>query len=181
MLTAGVGLSKQSDTEQATREAAQAALSQAGGDRADFALVFATAHHGAGYGRVLRTVRAEVQASQVVGCSAGGVLTSAGEVERAPGVAVLAVRLAVVVARLTVLGERVAVLLVRLAVVGERVALLALCRVDVTALFAVLAPRVAPRAVFLPALVTRLAAAAALDAARVKRCVIVNRIWSPTA
>ena len=92
MLVAGVGLSKQHDTEQATREAAQAALSQAGGDRADFALVFASAHHGAGYGRVLRTVRAETQASQVVGCSAGGVLTTAGEVERAPGVAVLTVR-----------------------------------------------------------------------------------------
>ena len=110
-------------------------------------------------------------------------LVAADRPDRAPvfRFAVLAVRLAVVVARLTVLGERVAVLLVRLAVVGERVALLALCRVDVTALFAVLAPRLAPRAVFLPALVTRLAAAAALDAARVKRCVIVNRIWSPTA
>lgn len=91
MLVAGVGLSKQQETEQATREAAQAALSQAGGDRADFVLVFATAHHGAGYGHVLRTVREEIQASQVVGCSAGGVLTTAGEVERAPGIAVLAV------------------------------------------------------------------------------------------
>ncbi len=92
MLAAGVGLSKQQDTEQATREAAQAALRQAGGDSADFALVFATAQHGAAYGRVLRTVRAELQTSQVVGCSAAGVLTAGGEVERAPGVAVLAVK-----------------------------------------------------------------------------------------
>ena len=92
MIAAGVGLSKHHDTEQATREAVQAALSQAGGARADFALVFATAQHGAGYGRVLRTVRAELQTSQVVGCSAAGVLTAGGEVERAPGVAVLAVQ-----------------------------------------------------------------------------------------
>ena len=90
-------------------------------------------------------------------------------------------RFAALVGRLTVLAERFAVLLVRLAVVGERVALLAFCGVNVTALFAVLAPRLAPLAVFLPPLVTRLATAAALDAARVERCVIVNRIWSPTA
>ena len=93
----------------------------------------------------------------------------------------LAVRFAVVVARLTVLGDRFAALLARLAGVGAREAFLALCGVDVTALVAVFAPRVAPLAVFLPPLVARLAAAVALDAARLERCVIVNRIWSPTA
>ena len=92
MLAAGVGLSKQQDSEHATREASQAALLQAGSDTADFAIVFATAHHGAAYGRVLRTLQSELQADQVVGCSAGGVLTSEGEVERAPGIAVLAVK-----------------------------------------------------------------------------------------
>ena len=92
MLVAGVGLSKHQDSEQATREATQAALQQAGSPSADFALVFATAHHGAAYGRVLRIVRTELGTDQVVGCSAGGVLTSEGEVERAPGVAVLAVK-----------------------------------------------------------------------------------------
>ena len=90
---------------------------------------------------------------------------------------VLPARLALVVARLTVLGARFAVLLLRLTVVGERVARLALSGVAVTALFAVLAPRLLSFVVFLLALVTRLLAAA-LDA---ERCVIVNRIWSPTA
>ena len=93
----------------------------------------------------------------------------------------LTLRFAVVVARLTPLGERFAALLVRLTGVGELVARLAFCGVDVTALFAVFAPRLAPLTVFLPPLVARLAAAVALAAASVERCVIVNRIWSPTA
>ncbi len=92
MLTAGVGLSKQQDTELATREAVHTALSRAGSATADFVVVFATAHHGSAYGSLLRTVREMTQADHIVGCSAGGVLTSDGEVERSPGVAVLTVR-----------------------------------------------------------------------------------------
>ena len=92
MLTAGVGLSKQPDTEQATREAAQAALSQAGGDRADFALVFATAHHGPGTGAFCVRSALKRKPVRLLAVVPVGVLTSAGEVERAPGIAVLAVR-----------------------------------------------------------------------------------------
>ena len=40
MLAAGVGLSKQQDTEQATREAVHTALTRAGSDTADFVVVF---------------------------------------------------------------------------------------------------------------------------------------------
>lgn len=92
MLHAGVGLSTHTDTEHAGREATQTALMRAGSDTADFALVFATAEHGPGYSLLLRTVTETARAAHVVGCSAGGVLTNDGEVERAPGVAVLTVR-----------------------------------------------------------------------------------------
>ena len=92
MLQAGVGLSTQQDTEKAALEAAHAALTRAGGSAADFAIVFATASHGPGYSLLLRTIQKATQATHVVGCSAGGVLTTDGEVERASGVAVLTVK-----------------------------------------------------------------------------------------
>ncbi|MCS6926240.1 MAG: FIST C-terminal domain-containing protein [Candidatus Binatia bacterium] len=92
MVHAGVGVSTQRDTQRAALEATRAALTQAGSPGADFALVFATTAHGASYSLLLRTVKEVAQARDVVGCSAGGVLTLAGEVERAPAVAVLVVR-----------------------------------------------------------------------------------------
>jgi small ligand-binding sensory domain FIST len=92
MLHAGVGLSTHKNTQQAGIEAAETALSRSGSDTADLALVFATTEHGAGYSLLLRTVKDTARATHVVGCSAGGVLTSDGEIERAPGVAVLTVR-----------------------------------------------------------------------------------------
>ncbi|MGH8008185.1 MAG: FIST N-terminal domain-containing protein, partial [Candidatus Binatia bacterium] len=92
MLHAGVGLSTQSNTEKAVIEATQIALTRAGSDSADFALVFATVEHGPAYSLLLRTIKDVARAKHVVGCSASGVLTSDGEVERAPGVAVLTVR-----------------------------------------------------------------------------------------
>ena len=92
MIQAGVGLSTQKNTAEAAREATQTALSQAVIDRADLALVFATADHGAAYSQLLRTVQTTAQTANVVGCSAGGVLVSGQEVERTAGIAVLTVR-----------------------------------------------------------------------------------------
>jgi len=92
MLHAGVGLSTHKNTQQAGIEAAEIALTRSSSDTADLALVFATTDHGAGYSLLLRTVKETARATHVVGCSAGGVLTSDGEIERAPGVAVLTVR-----------------------------------------------------------------------------------------
>jgi small ligand-binding sensory domain FIST len=92
MLHAGVGLSTQKDTQGAASEATRIALSRAGCSTADLALVFATTEHGAHYSLLLRTVKELARANNVVGCSAGGVLTTDGEVERAAGVAVLTVR-----------------------------------------------------------------------------------------
>ncbi len=92
MLHAGVGLSTEKDTAHAAIEATTTALARAHIDTADLALVFATIEHGPLYSRLLRTIKETAQATHVVGCSAGGVLTTDGEVERAPGVAVLTVR-----------------------------------------------------------------------------------------
>lgn len=92
MLHAGVGLSTHRNTERAAVEAAQTALTRSGSDTADLALVFATTEHGPNYGLLLRTIKDVAHATHVVGCSGGGVLTTDGEVERAPGVAVLTVR-----------------------------------------------------------------------------------------
>ena len=92
MLQAGVGLSTQQDTQKATAEATQMALQRAGCQTADFALVFATTGHGPEYSLLLRTIKDTARATHVVGCSAGGVLTTDGEIEHTPGVAVLVVR-----------------------------------------------------------------------------------------
>lgn len=89
MLQAGVGFSSQRDTQKAAVEATQIAMQRAQCATADFALVFATTGHGAGYSLLLRTIKATARATHVVGCSAAGVLTTDGEVEHAPGVAVL--------------------------------------------------------------------------------------------
>jgi small ligand-binding sensory domain FIST len=92
MLHAGVGLSTEKDTERAGREAAEIARARMGAATADLALVFATVEHGPLYSRLLRTIKNTAQATHVVGCSAGGVITTDGEIERAPGVAVLTVK-----------------------------------------------------------------------------------------
>lgn len=92
MLHAGVGLSTEKDTERAGIEATEIARSRMGTDSADLALIFATIEHGPLYSRLLRTVKNTANATHVVGCSAGGVITTDGEIERAPGVAVLTMK-----------------------------------------------------------------------------------------
>lgn len=92
MLYAGVGLSTQQSTEKAAVEAARTAIGRAGIDKADLAIVLATTDHGPGYSLLLRKVKDATGATHVVGCGAAGVLTTDGEVERSPGVAVLTMR-----------------------------------------------------------------------------------------
>ncbi|MFQ5693433.1 MAG: FIST N-terminal domain-containing protein [Nitrospinota bacterium] len=96
VIAAGSGLSVHRDTLRAAGEAAdgamaRAGLSPAGGARADWAIVFATVHHFAAYREMLAEVAGRTGTDAVVGCSGYGVLTEAGEVEGAPGIAVLAV------------------------------------------------------------------------------------------
>ena len=87
---AGVGLSGEQDTEAAAREAIHLAMNRAGIERADFVVLFATPHHFAQYRPLMKWVQEETGAKQVAGCSGYGVLTSDGEIEDAPGIAILA-------------------------------------------------------------------------------------------
>lgn len=89
MLRAGVGVSADPDTERAAAEAADRALKQAGLREADAALVFATTPHIPRMDRVRRVLREKTGAASLAGCSAQGIITMEGEVERGPAVAVL--------------------------------------------------------------------------------------------
>ena len=90
MLRAGAGLSTERDSARAAAEAAGSALRAAHLQRADLLLVFATTPHGPGFTRITRTAGELCGTTQVVGCSAAGVLAGEEEVEGGPGVAVLA-------------------------------------------------------------------------------------------
>ncbi len=89
--SAGSGLSGDADTNRAADEAAGRAMARMGGGRADWAVVFATVHHFPAFGRMLEIVSAKTGAEKIVGCSGHGVLTEEGEIEDAPGIAVLVV------------------------------------------------------------------------------------------
>lgn len=91
MIAAGVGFSDIEDTCNAALEAAGSALEKCGSPHADFAFVFATADYCREADDVLRTVRTALGCEPVIGCSAVGLLTTAGEVERGPALAVLAI------------------------------------------------------------------------------------------
>ena len=87
-LQAGVGLSAKPSARAAAREAAAAALRQAGLERAQLALAFV----GCGYAEQLPELLGELEqrtGAIPVGCSARGVLTAAGEMERESALALL--------------------------------------------------------------------------------------------
>ena len=98
-MRAGAGYSAERSADAAARQATKAALEQAGLDRADLAVVFATTDYVAEYPRLLGILKAASGASSLVGCSGLSVLTSDGEFEGRPGVAVLVVASASVRAR----------------------------------------------------------------------------------
>jgi len=89
MIQAGVGHSSNPKTEQAVEEAAGAALAQAGITRADAAFVFFTVEHAADHRQLVETLRRETGTDRIIGSSAAGILTQAGEVEGSQGLAVL--------------------------------------------------------------------------------------------
>lgn len=91
MLKAGVGASTEKSTIPAALAAARQAMDRAGIVQADFALVFATIPHAALYPRMLERIAETTRTRHVVGCSAMGILTSDGEVEDEPAIAVLVV------------------------------------------------------------------------------------------
>jgi small ligand-binding sensory domain FIST len=89
MLKAGAGCSTASNPRVAATEATRAALAQAGLDRADGALLFATTAYGAAYPLILRTVASEAGTPEVAGCSGMGVIAGEQEIESGPGMSVI--------------------------------------------------------------------------------------------
>lgn len=90
---AGVGLSRQTDSRRAAQEAARLALQQAGVERADWGLMFATTtRHRPHYAELLKEAQDTLKTQTISGCSAFGVLTGSDEAEGEAAVAVLAVR-----------------------------------------------------------------------------------------
>jgi len=90
MFKVGVGASTEKATLAAAATAARRAMDRAGLAQADFALVFATIPHSSLYGRMLERIAEITRTRHLVGCSAMGIVTSDGEVEDEPAVAVLA-------------------------------------------------------------------------------------------
>ncbi len=90
MILSGAGSSTSPSTLDAVRAAVSDALARAEIDRADLVFLFATHHHASEVGPMLRTAVERSGTEAVVGCSGMRVLTGQGEIEREPGVAVLA-------------------------------------------------------------------------------------------
>jgi small ligand-binding sensory domain FIST len=90
MIWAGSGLSQEANPIKAAEEAAKAAMSLAGLERAGLVLFFSTADHAKRYPEMLSAVRQATGCGNLVGCSGAGVLTADGEIEGERGVAVLA-------------------------------------------------------------------------------------------
>ena len=89
MLRAGVGQSTDVATERAVEEAAKQAMAQAGISRADVAVAFFTIAHAAHKHQLVETLGRVARTDRIVGSSAAGILTCAGEVEGTAGMAVL--------------------------------------------------------------------------------------------
>jgi small ligand-binding sensory domain FIST len=89
MTRAGVGQSSNPSTADAVREAAIQAMAQASVTRAHAAMIFFTVDYASQPRELIDTLCRVTGTSQVVGCSAAGILSSAGEVEGSQGLAVL--------------------------------------------------------------------------------------------
>ena len=89
MLKVGVGVSIEKSTLFAADAAARQAMCRAGIGQASFTLVFATIPHAALYPRMLERIAEITRTRHVIGCSAMGIITSEGEIEDDPAIAVL--------------------------------------------------------------------------------------------
>jgi small ligand-binding sensory domain FIST len=89
MLRIGVGQSIHPSPEKAAREAIAMAMTRAEIERADLVLLFATASYHPNFPLMIKTIRERAKASYLVGCSAHGVITTDGEWEGEPAVAVM--------------------------------------------------------------------------------------------
>ena len=89
-MTAGTGASRAARSAEAAAEAAGLAMGTAGGRAADLVILFATPHHAGALEEVQRELERRCGTDRVVGCSASGVLSEAGEIEAGPGLVVMA-------------------------------------------------------------------------------------------
>ena len=92
MIHVGVGHSHDLSTADAAEHATRMAMSNAGIAKADLAIVFATINYQTEYEQLYQAVQANSSCDELIGCSGMSVLTSGGEFEEEPAIAVMVLR-----------------------------------------------------------------------------------------
>ena len=92
MIHVGVGHSHDLSTVGAAEQATRTAMGNAGIAKADIAIVFATINYQTEYEQLYQAVHANSSCDELIGCSGISVLTSAGEFEDEPTLAVMVLR-----------------------------------------------------------------------------------------
>ena len=92
MIHVGVGHSHDLSTAEAAERATRMAMSNAGIAKADIAIVFATINYQAEYEQLSQAVLANASCEELIGCTGMSILTSAGEFEEEPAIAVMVLR-----------------------------------------------------------------------------------------
>ena len=92
MIHVGVGHSQNLSTVEAAERATLMAMGNAGIAKADLAIVFATINYQTEYEDLYQTVQSNANCDELIGCSGMSVLTSAGEFEEEPALAVMVIR-----------------------------------------------------------------------------------------
>ena len=92
MIHVGVGHSQDLSTAEAAERATLMAMGNAGIAKADLAIVFATINYQTEYEQLYQAVLANSSCDELIGCSGMSVLTSGGEFEEEPAIAVMVLR-----------------------------------------------------------------------------------------
>ena len=92
MIHVGVGHSQSLSTSEAAERATLMAMGNAGIAKADLAIVFATLNYQTEYEHLYQAVHSNANCDELIGCSGMSVLTSAGEFEEEPTLAVMVIR-----------------------------------------------------------------------------------------
>ena len=92
MIHVGVGHSQELSTADAAERATLMAMGNAGIAKADLAIVFATINYQTEYEQLYQAVLANSSCDELIGCSGMSVLTSGGEFEEEPAIAVMVLR-----------------------------------------------------------------------------------------
>ena len=92
MIHVGVGHSHDLSTTGAAEQATRMAMGNAGIAKADIAIVFATINYQTEYEQLYQAVHSYSSCDELVGCSGMSVLTSMGEFEDEPAIAVMVLR-----------------------------------------------------------------------------------------